>query len=75
MLNDPRVREIIIRNGVPIPRDTYFIGGLHNTAVDSVNYYDLDLLPKSHLKDFEAARASLDQVCGGNAHGHNRSHE
>ncbi|HVW36947.1 MAG TPA: putative inorganic carbon transporter subunit DabA, partial [Pirellulales bacterium] len=44
------------------------LGGLHNTAVDSVTFYDLDLLPKSHAKDFESLRELLEEACQRNAH-------
>lgn len=68
MLNDPRVREVIAKRGLVIPKETIFLGGLHNTCADSLVYYDLDLLPKSHLKDFERARETLEQTCERNAH-------
>ncbi|MDB5307865.1 MAG: hypothetical protein JWO38_2067 [Gemmataceae bacterium] len=68
MLNDPRVRTIIAGRGLPVPKETVFVGGLHNTAADTLTYYDLDLLPKSHLADFEAAREVLERVCERNAH-------
>lgn len=68
MLNDRRVREILARRGLQVPDDTLFLGGLHNTAVDSVAFYDLDLLPKSHAKDFEALREILAEACQRNAH-------
>jgi uncharacterized protein YbcC (UPF0753/DUF2309 family) len=68
MLNDPRVREILVGRGITIPKDTYFIAGVHNTAKDVCSFYDLDLLPKSHLKDFEAARDVLEMTCLRNAH-------
>jgi uncharacterized protein len=68
ILNDLRVRDILARRGLVIPSDTRFIGGLHNTAVDSITFLDLDLLPKSHLHDFEAAVATLNQACQRNAH-------
>jgi uncharacterized protein YbcC (UPF0753/DUF2309 family) len=67
-LNDPRVREILNSRGLCIPRETVFLGGLHNTAVDSVTFSDLDLLPKSHHRDFEQAVETLEQVCERNAH-------
>ncbi len=67
MLNDPRVRKILAEHGLEIPADTIFLGGMHNTAEDSLWFYDLDLLPKSHHKDFEAARATLEQACELNA--------
>lgn len=68
MLNNPVVRESIAKRGLVIPKDTIFLGGLHNTCADSMTYYDLDLLPKTHLKDFEAARDTLEQTCERNAH-------
>ena len=68
MLNDRRVREILARRGLHVPDDTLFLGGLHNTAVDSVTFYDLDLLPKSHTKDFEALGEILAEACQRNAH-------
>lgn len=67
MLNDPRVREILERRGLVIPETTYFIGGLHNTATDSITYFDLDLVPRSHIPDLEAARDKLDEACQLNA--------
>ena len=68
MLNDPRVRTILYQRGLDIPAETFFVGGLHNTCSDTLKFYDLDLLPKSHLADFEAARDSLNIVCQRNAH-------
>jgi uncharacterized protein YbcC (UPF0753/DUF2309 family) len=68
MLNDPRVREILASRGLAIPRDTWFIGGLHNTGKDAIVFYDLDLLPMSHAADFESARETLTTVCEKNAH-------
>ncbi|MEI7686139.1 MAG: DUF2309 domain-containing protein [Planctomycetota bacterium] len=68
MLNDPRVREILTQRGLPIPSDTIFVGGLHNTATDAVSFFDLDLLPKSHQKEFEEIRDILAVTCERNAH-------
>ncbi len=68
MLNDPRVRSILATRGVHVPDDTIFLGGQHNTCSDKLTFHDLDLLPKSHLADFEAARVSLETACERNAH-------
>jgi uncharacterized protein YbcC (UPF0753/DUF2309 family) len=68
MLNHFRVREILARRGLVIPADTLFLGGLHNTCVDAITFFDLDLLPNSHVDDFEAAQETLAQVCRRNAH-------
>ncbi len=68
MLNDSRVREVLASRGLQIPSDTFVLGGLHNTAADHFTFYDLDLLPKSHFHDFEAAHAALEEACERNAH-------
>ena len=68
ILNDRRVREILVTRGLNIPAETMFLGGLHNTCEDSLTFFDLDLLPKSHRADFEAARKTLEEACERNAH-------
>lgn len=68
ILNDRRVREILGTRGLNIPAETVFLGGLHNTCEDSLTFFDLDLLPKSHRADFEAARKTLEEACERNAH-------
>jgi uncharacterized protein YbcC (UPF0753/DUF2309 family) len=68
ILNDRRVREILEKRGLPIPAETIFLGGLHNTCEDSLTFYDLDLLPKTHRADFESARKTLEEACERNAH-------
>ena len=68
MLNKPAVREILLSRGLSIPLDTVFVGGLHNTADDTVTLFDLDLLPHSHAADVESARQTFREVCRRNAH-------
>lgn len=68
MLNDQRVRKILAERGLEIPEDTFFVGGYHNTSVDSVVFYDLDLLPRTHKKEFEFAQQVFEKACNLNAH-------
>jgi uncharacterized protein len=68
MLNDTCVREILATKGISISRDTFFIGGLHNTCNDSITFSDLDLLPLRLMLDFEAAKEILDAALERNAH-------
>ena len=68
MLNDRRIRDILATRGIPIPVETIFIGGLHNTGNDTISFFDLDLIPRSQRPAFEAAKATLDQACERNAH-------
>jgi len=49
--NKAPVREQLAQNGLPIPLDTYFIAGQHNTATDEVELCDLEDLPATHRKD------------------------
>lgn len=68
MANDPRVRQILASRGIQLPAETIFLGGYHNTCDDSVEYFDLDRLPATHLKDFELALQSIDAARMRNAH-------
>lgn len=68
MLNDPRVRSLLATRGLNIPAETVFVGALHNTCSDMLTFYDLDLLPRSHVADMAAARDALDETCERNAH-------
>ena len=45
MANRPDVREACAQRGIDIPADTWFVGALHDTADDSVRYFDLEALP------------------------------
>ncbi len=55
MANDPRVRRELATRGIVIPDDTVFVGGYHNTCDDNVTFYELELLPTTHRKDFQHA--------------------
>jgi uncharacterized protein YbcC (UPF0753/DUF2309 family) len=68
MLNDGRVREQLVQRGIAIPRDTYFLGGQHNTCTDSITFFDLELLPRTHYTDYDRAWQTLEQACERNAH-------
>ncbi|MBI4229765.1 MAG: DUF2309 domain-containing protein [Planctomycetes bacterium] len=63
MANDPRVRERL-----NLPPDTVFVGASHNSCNDGMEYFDLDLLPPTHIVDLGRARAALDQALRWNAH-------
>ncbi len=62
MANKPAVRKRLEKNGLFIPDDTHFIGGLHDTCTDEVHLFDLEDIPSTHRKDllrfFEDLRAA-----------------
>lgn len=60
MANRPDVREGVRRRGIDIPSTTWFVGALHDTADDSVKYYDLDALPQACAARFDEAHAVLE---------------
>lgn len=64
MANHPKVRQGLKLNGIDIPNSTQFIGALHDTAADEIEYYDENILNeenrKNHLKNSIAFERALD---------------
>ena len=56
LLNHKGVRDLLAMRGTPIPADTLFVAGLHNTTTDEVTLFDHDAAPASHRKDLAALR-------------------
>ena len=56
MANEPAVRRILKEKGLPIPEDTWFLPGKHNTTTDRVMFYDLEELPPSHQNDLQVLK-------------------
>jgi uncharacterized protein len=62
MANHAEVRKLLKERGVEIPAQTQFVGALHDTAADEIEYYDLQILNeinaqshKQHILTFESA--------------------
>jgi len=68
MLNDRRVRRQLEARGIAIPEEAWFIGGLHNTATEEITFFDLELLPSSHVAHLRSLRSLLSSVLERNAH-------
>jgi uncharacterized protein YbcC (UPF0753/DUF2309 family) len=68
ILNDRRVRGRLKSRGLVVPRETVFVGGMHNTGNEAVTFYDLDRLPESHRADFEAVRQQVERAADRDAH-------
>jgi uncharacterized protein YbcC (UPF0753/DUF2309 family) len=68
MANDPRVRSMLLERGLTLPAEIVFAGAYHNTCDDSVTYYDLDLLPLTHVPLFDAAKQAINEARRRNAH-------
>jgi uncharacterized protein len=65
MANHPKVRAILAEKGIHIPEDTQFLGALHDTAADRIQYYDAENLnainTQLHLKNIESFERALDR--------------
>jgi uncharacterized protein YbcC (UPF0753/DUF2309 family) len=68
MLNDLGVRERLRQRGLPVPTDTVFVGGMHNSSSEALTFYDIDGIPESHREEFEAFRTILEQAGDRDAH-------
>lgn len=68
MANHPEVRQELARRGMPIPEDTWFVGGYHDTCSDDVELFDLNSAPQELAKDLERITASLDKARALSAH-------
>jgi len=57
ILNDPIVREAMVKEGIEIPRSTLFLSALHNTTTDEVTIFDehVNISPwhKKHLGELK----------------------
>ncbi len=50
MANDAEVRKLLKIRGIDIPVSTQFVGALHDTAADEIEYYDLAILNEINAK-------------------------
>lgn len=62
LANRADVREALSQRGLVIPADTWFVGGLHDTADDGVRLSDLDLIPDFAKTAFAEAVAALEKA-------------
>ena len=68
LANDPSVRASLQKDhDINVPDDTWFIGGIHNTTTDTVEFYDLESLPSSHVDQFQKAQQIIERARGENA--------
>jgi len=59
MANDPAVRALLANDGLRVPEETWFIGAQRNTCDNSVEFFDLDLLPLKHEARFKRIAADF----------------
>lgn len=67
MANRPEVRRLLRGMGIEVAEDTYFVGGYHDTCNDDVIFFDEELIPETHRREFERVKESLDRARAANA--------
>ena len=45
LLNQPYIRQAMFDRGIEIPEDTHFLGAVHNTTTDAIEFFDMDEVP------------------------------
>lgn len=64
MANNSMVREQLAQRGITIPETTWFISGLHDTTMDEILFYDVNLLSFEnrdlHQKNESVFKKALD---------------
>jgi uncharacterized protein YbcC (UPF0753/DUF2309 family) len=67
MANDPRVRRRLAAEGLSMPADTVFVGGMQDTCSDAIVLYDRDRVPESHRAELAAFEAACQRALAADA--------
>jgi uncharacterized protein YbcC (UPF0753/DUF2309 family) len=59
MANNPRVRQLLAAEGLPIDAATWFVGAQRNTCNNEVTIFDEDLVPDASRKTFARAMDAI----------------
>ena len=59
MLNDIKVREGLVSEGIIIPGDTYFLAAVHETVTDSIYFLEENSLPENVQQDFVKLKENI----------------
>jgi uncharacterized protein YbcC (UPF0753/DUF2309 family) len=72
MLNHPDVRKILAAKGIEIGEGTRFVGGLHDTTRDEIEFFDVEKLPAPLQHLHKANNRIFLQALEANAHERSR---
>lgn len=67
MANHTKVRELLATRGITIPQETQFVGGLHDTAADQVEFYDESNLVENNVALHKLYKESFERALDLNA--------
>ncbi len=68
MANDPRVRQLLAAEGLPIGATTWFVGAQRNTCDNTVTFFDEDLIPAEFQPIFKQAEDAIETASRREAH-------
>lgn len=75
MLNHPVVRDILMQRGITISSNTVFLGALHDTTRDEIEFYDDEMLSDGHKIQHHAHAAAIRKALTENAYERSRRFE
>jgi uncharacterized protein YbcC (UPF0753/DUF2309 family) len=67
MANHKGVRRVLVGKGIYIPEETQFVGALHDTAADQIEFYDESVLSVSNAKSHMRHKAVFENALNWNA--------
>lgn len=67
MANRPDVRKLVREKGIVIKEGTWFVGGLHDTTRDEVQYYEVEKIPDHLRPKFEKFQKDMHKALAANA--------
>ncbi len=62
ILNNPHVRAGLLQRGIEIPADTWFLAAVHNTTIDEIDFFDVELMPESLQAAFDQLQSDTRQA-------------
>lgn len=67
ILNDHEVRSTLAERGIAIPAETWFLAAQHDTTLDAVEVFDVELAPSSMRQAIQSLADDLDRAAAANA--------
>jgi uncharacterized protein YbcC (UPF0753/DUF2309 family) len=62
ILNRPEVRAGLLKRGITITSDTWFLGCLHDTTTDEITIFDREHVPETHAEDVKRLEQWLSEA-------------
>ena len=53
LLNQPHIRQALMERGIEIPTNTHFLGALHNTTTDTIEFFDVHKVPAAQRSNVQ----------------------